>query len=72
MTAVFNRSHYEDVLIVRVHGLVARPTWQRRYAAINRFEESLVGRGTTIVKVMLHVSKEDRPSPSRRSISRAP
>jgi PPK2 family polyphosphate:nucleotide phosphotransferase len=57
---VFNRSHYEDVLIVRVHGLVARPTWQRRYAAINRFEDSLVGRGTTIVKVMLHLSKEEQ------------
>ena len=42
---VFDRSHYEDVLIVRVHDLVPRATWERRYAAINRFEASLVDRG---------------------------
>ena len=57
---VFDRSHYEDVLIVRVHDLVPRATWQRRYAAINRFEASLADRGTTIVKVMLHLSKEEQ------------
>jgi PPK2 family polyphosphate:nucleotide phosphotransferase len=56
----FDRSHYEDVLIVRVHDLVPRATWQRRYAAINRFEASLADRGTTIVKVMLHLSKEEQ------------
>jgi PPK2 family polyphosphate:nucleotide phosphotransferase len=57
---VFDRSHYEDVLIVRVHDLVPRATWQRRYAAINRFEAQLTDRGTTIVKVMLHLSKEEQ------------
>jgi PPK2 family polyphosphate:nucleotide phosphotransferase len=57
---VFDRSHYEDVLIVRVHDLVPRATWQRRYAAINRFEASLTDRGTTIVKVMLHLSKDEQ------------
>jgi PPK2 family polyphosphate:nucleotide phosphotransferase len=53
---VFDRSHYEDVLIVRVHGLVPRPVWSRRYGAINRFEQGLVESGTTIVKVMLNIS----------------
>jgi PPK2 family polyphosphate:nucleotide phosphotransferase len=57
---VFDRSHYEDVLIVRVHNLVPRATWQRRYATINRFEASLAERGTTIVKVMLHLSKDEQ------------
>ena len=56
MMGIFNRSHYEDVLIVRVHGLVPRSTWMRRYAAINRFERDLAKRGTTVVKVCLHIS----------------
>ena len=53
---VFDRSHYEDVLIVRVHDLVPRTTWSRRYAQINAFEQGVVDGGTTIVKVMLHIS----------------
>ncbi len=53
---VFDRSHYEDVLIVRVHNLVPRATWSRRYASINTFEEGVVDSGTVIVKVMLHIS----------------
>jgi PPK2 family polyphosphate:nucleotide phosphotransferase len=53
---VFDRSHYEDVVVVRVHGLVPRTTWQRRYAIINRFEASLADRGTTMVKVLLQIS----------------
>jgi PPK2 family polyphosphate:nucleotide phosphotransferase len=57
---VFDRSHYEDVLIVRVHGLVAREVWQRRYAAINRFERTVTGAGCTIVKVMLHIGAEEQ------------
>jgi PPK2 family polyphosphate:nucleotide phosphotransferase len=57
---VFVRSHYEDVLVVRVRGLVPRATWQRRYATINAFEKSLVAKGTTVVKVMLHISKEEQ------------
>jgi PPK2 family polyphosphate:nucleotide phosphotransferase len=57
---VFDRSHYEDVLIVRVHELVPRATWSRRYATINRFEASLVDGGTRLVKVFLHISKEEQ------------
>jgi len=57
---VFDRSHYEDVLIVRVHDLVPRAVWQRRYATINRFEQSLVDKGTAVVKVMMHVSKDEQ------------
>jgi PPK2 family polyphosphate:nucleotide phosphotransferase len=57
---VFDRSHYEDVLIVRVHNLVPRATWSRRYATINRFEQGLVTQGTAIVKVMLHISPAEQ------------
>ena len=57
---VFDRSHYEDVLVVRVHGLVPRSTWSRRYAAINRFEVQLVERDIRVVKVFLHISKEEQ------------
>jgi len=53
---VFDRSHYEDVLIVRVHDLVPRSTWSRRYAQINAFERAVVDEGTVIVKVMMHIS----------------
>ena len=57
---VFDRSHYEDVLVVRVHDLVPRATWQRRYATINRFESGLAAHGTTLVKVMLHISADEQ------------
>jgi PPK2 family polyphosphate:nucleotide phosphotransferase len=57
---VFDRSHYEDVLVVRVHGLVPRSTWSRRYAAINRFEARLVTDQIRVVKVFLHISKEEQ------------
>jgi PPK2 family polyphosphate:nucleotide phosphotransferase len=57
---VFDRSHYEDVLIVRVHDLVPREVWERRYAEINDFEREVAEGGTTIVKVMLHVSPEEQ------------
>jgi len=57
MIGVFDRSHYEDVVVVRVRQLVERRTWQRRYATINRFEQSLVADGTTVVKCFLHISK---------------
>lgn len=55
---VFDRSHYEDVLIVRVHGLVDEETIRERYRQINRFESDLVAEGVVIVKCMLHVSAE--------------
>jgi PPK2 family polyphosphate:nucleotide phosphotransferase len=53
---VFDRSHYEDVVTVRVRGLAPRSTWSRRYGVINRFEEQLAERGTRVVKCFLHIS----------------
>jgi PPK2 family polyphosphate:nucleotide phosphotransferase len=57
---VFDRSHYEDVLIVRVHNLVPEETWSRRYAEINAFERQVIRGGTKIIKVMLHISKDEQ------------
>lgn len=57
---VFDRSHYEDVLIVRVHDLVPPATWGRRYGQINAFEQAVSKAGTTIIKVMLHISSEEQ------------
>jgi PPK2 family polyphosphate:nucleotide phosphotransferase len=57
---IFNRSHYEDVLVVRVHGLVPARTWRARYDQINRFEQGLIEDGVTLVKVMLHISYEEQ------------
>lgn len=57
---IFNRSHYEDVLVVRVHELVERETWSRRYEHIRNFEQMLADEGTTIVKLYLHISKEEQ------------
>lgn len=58
--AVFNRSHYEDVLVARVHELVPKPVWKRRYEAINAFESLLSLHNTTIVKFFLYISKEEQ------------
>jgi PPK2 family polyphosphate:nucleotide phosphotransferase len=58
--AIFNRSHYEDVLTVRVHGLVPRDTWARRYGQINDFERMLVQEGTTILKFFLFIDKDEQ------------
>jgi len=60
MIGIWNRSHYEDVLIVRVHKLVPRKVWKARYDQINRFEEILSKNGTTILKFMLHISKDEQ------------
>jgi PPK2 family polyphosphate:nucleotide phosphotransferase len=57
---VFDRSHYEDVLVVRVHELVPRSVWSRRYATINRFEARLAEREIRVVKVFLHISEEEQ------------
>jgi PPK2 family polyphosphate:nucleotide phosphotransferase len=57
---VFNRSHYEDVLVVRVHNLVPKRTWARRYDQINRFEKELVDDGVVLVKIMLHISYDEQ------------
>src|SRR6185437_11695862 len=67
---VFDRSHYEDVLIVRVHNLVPRATWSRRYATINRFEQRLVESGTAVVKVMLHISADEQKRRLRDRLER--
>ncbi len=58
--AVFNRSHYEDVLVVRVDGLVPEDVWRARYDQIVRFEERLAEIGTTVVKLMLHISPDEQ------------
>ncbi len=58
--SVFNRSHYEDVLVVRVHGLVAEPVWRRRYEDINAFERGLTDSGVTILKFFLHISRREQ------------
>ncbi len=60
MIGVFNRSQYEDVLVVRVHQLAAESVWQQRYQQINQFEKLLVETGTTILKFYLHISKEEQ------------
>lgn len=57
---VFDRSHYEDVLIVRVHDLVPQSVWERRYDEINAFERELVDAGTTIIKVAMFVSLDEQ------------
>jgi PPK2 family polyphosphate:nucleotide phosphotransferase len=58
--AIFNRSHYEDVLVVRVRDLVQEERWSKRFGHINDFERMLTDEGTTIVKVFLHISKEEQ------------
>ena len=60
LLGVFDRSHYEDVLVARVHNLVAPDVIEERYAQINEFEKQLVDGGTTIVKVMLHISADEQ------------
>jgi PPK2 family polyphosphate:nucleotide phosphotransferase len=57
---IFNRSHYEDVLFPRVHAVIPRATWERRYAEINEFERVLSEEGTTILKFFLHLSREEQ------------
>ena len=57
---VFNRSHYEDVLIVRVNELVPEPVWRARYEQIRAFESTLAASGTRVVKCFLHISKDEQ------------
>jgi len=64
---IFNRSHYEDVLIVRVHNLVPEKAWSQYYEAINDFEELLAQNDTIIVKFFLHISNEEQ---ERRLLAR--
>ena len=60
MIAVWNRSHYEDVLVVRVHKLVPKKMWKARYDQINAFEKILTENGTILLKFMLHISKDEQ------------
>jgi PPK2 family polyphosphate:nucleotide phosphotransferase len=57
---IFNRSHYEDVLVVRVHNVVPQSQWEKRYRHLVEFERLLVEEGTTIIKFFLHISKEEQ------------
>jgi PPK2 family polyphosphate:nucleotide phosphotransferase len=60
MITIFNRSHYEDVLVVRVHELAPRQVWQKRYAQIRAFEKLLADTGTIVLKFFLHISREEQ------------
>ncbi|MBN1679347.1 MAG: polyphosphate kinase 2 family protein [Anaerolineae bacterium] len=60
MIGIFNRSHYEDVLVVRVEKLVPEPVWQARYEHINAFERLLTDAGVTILKFYLHISRDEQ------------
>lgn len=57
---IFNRSHYEDVLVVRVHKLVSKEVWSRRYDQVNNFESMLGENGIKVLKFFLHISKEEQ------------
>jgi PPK2 family polyphosphate:nucleotide phosphotransferase len=57
---IFNRSHYEDVLVVRVHNLVPPKVWKERFGQINHFEHYLADNGTTILKFFLHIDKDEQ------------
>jgi PPK2 family polyphosphate:nucleotide phosphotransferase len=57
---IFNRSHYEDVLVVRVHNLVPKEVWSKRYDEINNFEKELIDNGTHILKFFLHIDEEEQ------------
>jgi len=60
MVRIFNRSHYEDVLVVRVHDLVPKTVWSKRYDHINAFERLLADNGTMILKFYLHIDREEQ------------
>jgi PPK2 family polyphosphate:nucleotide phosphotransferase len=60
MIGIFNRSHYEDILVPRVHGLLRKKQWQARYDEINNFERMLAANGVVILKFMLHISRAEQ------------
>lgn len=68
MIGVFNRSHYEDVLVPRVRGMIERPEWERRYRQINDFERMLVENGTVILKFFLHMSRDEQGAQLRERL----
>jgi PPK2 family polyphosphate:nucleotide phosphotransferase len=65
---IFNRSHYEDVLVVRVHSLVPKSVWRKRYAQINDFENMLTDNRTRIVKFLLYIDKDEQAKRFRERI----
>jgi PPK2 family polyphosphate:nucleotide phosphotransferase len=67
--AIFNRSHYEDVLVVRVHGAISRKECERRYRQIAEFERMLVEEGTTLLKFFLHVGKDEQKARLRARLA---
>ena len=67
---VFDRSHYEDVLVVRVHDLVPKAEWTKRYALINAFERQVAASGTRVIKVMTHISKDEQKARLRDRLER--
>ncbi len=71
LIGVFDRSHYEDVLIVAVHDLVPEAQWKRRYSTINAFEKKLADEDTTIIKVMMHISKAEQKKRLTERLDRA-
>jgi len=66
---IFNRSHYEDVLVVRVHQLVPKNVWEKRYGQINDFEKMLAGNGVRIVKFLLYIDKDEQARRFRARLS---
>jgi PPK2 family polyphosphate:nucleotide phosphotransferase len=67
MIGIFNRSHYEDILVPRVHGTLPRTVWSARYEQINAFERMLSDNGVVILKFLLHISRDEQ---KRRLIDR--
>jgi PPK2 family polyphosphate:nucleotide phosphotransferase len=67
---IFNRSHYEDVLVVRVHDLVPEERWKTRYEHINNFERLLADSRTTVLKFMLHIDREEQLERFRKRIDK--
>ena len=68
---MFDRSHYEDVLVVRVHDLVPKGEWSGRYAQITAFEDEISAAGTKVVKVMLNISRDEQQRPSGGAVEPA-
>jgi PPK2 family polyphosphate:nucleotide phosphotransferase len=68
--SIFNRSHYEDVLVVRVNELVPAHVWQARYDQINHFEQLLADSGVTILKFFLHISKDEQKKRLEKRLKR--
>ena len=71
MFGIHNRSHYESVLVERVHGLVDKDVWERRYDQINEFEQMLASEGTTILKFFLHIGKDEQKERFEDRLERA-